>query len=1002
MASAGTTTREIDLSGPTEISPGGIPAGVVGTAQRGPAFVPTTVATTADFITRFGQPTNESTNAPLAALEWLRNAPSVTFLRVLGAGDGNARTTTTPNAGRVVSGGFVVGDRQPQDSLNGNFGDNPYAVAGGEPGRTYFLGCYMKESAGSTIFTDANMPLAVLGNAVPILRGVIFAASGVIIRLSSSAGTTDNTPPDNTTPATNAGPLKGFYTGSVYLLNGKQEFVLLLNGHKNTSAYPNVITASFDPNAPNYFGRILNKDPLQLEKAGYVLYTYYDIHPSFAVPTGSGIIHNSKGASVPGNNGLEPIAFILTGSYTRNDGTPTKPNYENFEDRFRTAFSPMVISQKFGGSPVNLFRIHALDDGEYPNARIKISIENITPSTSETNRYGTFDLIVRDFYDTDQDKIVLEEWRNLSLDPSSPRFIANVIGDMRTYYNFDAPQGLQKLQTTGLYPNKSKYIRVEVTQDVLNGLVDPSALPVGFRGHAHLVTSGSAPMPAYSDNSGTPPTLLINNPFHHLTQPPVPMRLYLKRGDGTVNRALYWGVQFEQQNSVSDANNSTVPNTTIAMLTKYFPDFQKEYMNFLVYGNEGTPDTTDNGVLDADRFNNNMFSLEKIKVKYNPTTNLADVNLLADWVYVRTGNIPVDTVAKTRAWNVNDLTDNNVRLVSKFTFFIQNGFDGVRIFNSDTKALTNKAIVEEMNNSARGYSNGPTVKSYLKSIEIIKDANEVDIQVLAMPGIRHRFVTDTAIRATEERFDAIFIMDIEEMDINNSLVIQPSQQISVSNTIVNFRNRGLDTSFAAAYFPDVNVRDPFNRRIVRVPPSVAVLGAIAKNDSLAYPWFAPAGYNRATLDSVVDTILTLTRQNMDDLYSVNINPITSFAGSRGVVIWGQKTLLNRQSSLDRINVRRLLIAIRREVRRVANRILFEQNRETTLERFAQLVTPILKRIQDLQGLNNFKVVIDTTTTTQADIENKTIRGKIFLQPTHSLEFLSLDFVITNRGNFVQA
>jgi phage tail sheath protein FI len=116
-----------------------------------------------------------------------------------------------------------------------------------------------------------------------------------------------------------------------------------------------------------------------------------------------------------------------------------------------------------------------------------------------------------------------------------------------------------------------------------------------------------------------------------------------------------------------------------------------------------------------------------------------------------------------------------------------------------------------------------------------------------------------------------------------------------------------------------------------------------------------------------------------------------------MVVWGQKTLLARQSSLDRVNVRRLLIEIRRQVKAVANRILFEPNREATLAKFSGAVQPILTRIQEQQGLDRFKVVIDTTTTTQADVENNTLRGKIFLQPTRVAEFISLDFVITNAG-----
>ena len=136
---------------------------------------------------------------------------------------------------------------------------------------------------------------------------------------------------------------------------------------------------------------------------------------------------------------------------------------------------------------------------------------------------------------------------------------------------------------------------------------------------------------------------------------------------------------------------------------------------------------------------------------------------------------------------------------------------------------------------------------------------------------------------------------------------------------------------------------------------------------------------------------------MDTLYEVDINPITAFPTSNGVVVFGQKTLQQAQSALDRVNVRRLLIDIRRKVRNVANTIIFEPNRESTLARFSAAVQPILARIQAQQGLDRFKVVIDSSTTTQLDVENNTVRGKIFLQPTRSVEFISLDFVVTNQG-----
>jgi phage tail sheath protein FI len=149
------------------------------------------------------------------------------------------------------------------------------------------------------------------------------------------------------------------------------------------------------------------------------------------------------------------------------------------------------------------------------------------------------------------------------------------------------------------------------------------------------------------------------------------------------------------------------------------------------------------------------------------------------------------------------------------------------------------------------------------------------------------------------------------------------------------------------------------------------------------------------LSTVVEVQTKLNRDNLDVLYVNDINPITTIPGAATPVVYGQKTLLARASALDRVNVRRLLIDLRRRVRNVANTILFEPNRAATLARFSSLVDPILKQIQAQQGVDRYKVKIDTTTTTQADIENNTIRGKIFIQPTRSVEFISLDFVVSN-------
>lgn len=990
--SAGVSARTINLTGPTALVPVGVPAGVIGTAQKGPAFVPLTVPTIQDFIVSFGRTTDGAVNGPLAVSEWLRNAQAATFLRILGIGTGLARTTSGQNKGKVTNAGFVAGDEQPQSTVSGALGYNRYAVTSsgadsGPLGRTYFLGAFMSESNGSTWFSEAGLS----GSGLPVVRGIVLAASGVVLTLSNSVGGT-NTAPDTTLAAAGTN-IRGFQTGSVVLSGSKQEFVLFLNGHRATDlSYPNVVTASFDPTAPNYFGSIFNKDPLRLEQAGYVLNNWWDIYSSVATVTGASAV-------VSGGTGVERIAFLLTGSQARNSGSTTAPNFENFEDRFRTARSPWVTSQIFGGKPENLFKVHTLDDGAYANGKVKISIENIAPSLSETYLYGKFDLLVRDGGDTDKSRAVLEQWRGLSLDPNESNFIGRVIGNYNTFYNFQASDGEQKLVVEGDYPVNSKYIRVEIASGVNDANVDPTALPMGFRGSQHLMVSGTSPMGAYTDATN----LTSTNPWFKLAQPPVPMRRNVSKGaaGNTVgDRQLYWGVQFEKIISISESNASLVPDDSLVSFAKYLPNFHTDWQNVVVRDNEDTVDTAANGIIDADRFNNNFFSLEKVKVPYISASNLPDMNNLDDWLYVRQGGITTDTVNFTRALTVADLADPTVRQAAKFSFFVEGGFDGVRIFNRNTQYMDNVAITQELANGNRLLSNGPTVKAHERALSIMNDTSELDVQIMTVPGIRHRFITDQALAVAENRFDAIYLMDIEEKDTQNSTIIGGDDQVvSVRNTVNNFRDRGLNSSFGAAYFPNVIMRDQISNVVREVAPSVVVLGAFSKNDAVSFPWFAPAGFTRGALDTTQEASVRLSRANMDDLYQVNINPIVAFAGSEGTVVWGQKTLFASPSALERVNVRRLLLNLRRQIRKVANRFLFEPNRESTLARFQQLCQPILKKIQDQQGVSSYLVKIDTTTTTQVDVENKTIRGKIYIVPVRTLEFLDLTFVLTNQGNF---
>ena len=930
---------------------------------------------------------------------------------------------------------------------------SPKSLAGGQNGngflgRSWMLACAMSGSAGSNFMSDSGLsttlnealvssgddlaafPMNAAGAAVNqhvLLRGILLAASGVVPALSASRPADGNWSGNNVALGSskarelagsnvfgddfsdNAGSTRG----AVNISSGKQEFVLLLNGHTHTAANPTILTASFDPQAPNYMANVLNTDPQKVQTAGHCLYADFPVYSAMAVITGSSFMSKvitsdavgMAGRSIDTRLGVEneDVAFLVTSSLGRNAGSATKPNYENFVTRFTTAVSPFVVSQEFGGTRQNLFRVHSLDDGAIGNAKVKISIENIQKSNNKVAPFGQFDLIVRDFSDSDSNPVALEKFTRLSLDPNSERYVPRVIGDQHMHYDFDKAVGAQKLVIDGAYPNASSYIRVETSKNLEDGVVDPTALPVGFRGVQHLVTSGSSifstPVEGFIEDGF--------NPANQITEPPIPFRRSLSTGKGKkkkINSSLYWGVQWEMIDSVEQPNRNVAHDPIVAAYTKWAPNHLTDVQAALVGNNEGKLDNAGT-IYDADRFNNDLFSLEKIQV----ITSTSDKAAPAQWAaakYRRNGVATADLLdidgnssISTRLLDVEkDFGQASARRFLKFTFPLQGGFDGLNILDKQKALMSDTAARREMTDStAQGGTDGSTVASFRKAVDILGTKADADINLLAIPGMRHESITDYALQATEERFDALYLMDLEEKDNLDSFVTGSKQDINVTNTVNTFQLRNMDSSFGAVYFPDVLYRDDNSGQVLRVPPTVTVLGAFGLNDSVAHPWFAPAGFTRGSLRNVQEAQVKLSRGNMDALYENDINPLASFPSSPGTVVFGQKTLLAGQSALDRVNVRRLLIDIRRKVKKIGDTFLFEPNRESTLSAFSAAVEPILSRIQQQQGLEKFKVQIDTSTTTQADVENNTVRGKIFLQPVRSVEFISLDFVVTNAG-----
>ena len=277
--------------------------------------------------------------------------------------------------------------------------------------------------------------------------------------------------------------------------------------------------------------------------------------------------------------------------------------------------------------------------------------------------------------------------------------------------------------------------------------------------------------------------------------------------------------------------------------------------------------------------------------------------------------------------------------------------------------------------------------AYEDAINLLGNQDEYDINLLLMPGVCDSFANGTdlvtkAIDMAENRGDCFVIIDPVPFDA------------SLSTVTIEAETR--DSSYAAVYWPWVQIADLGVNKNVWVPPSTVMGGVFAFNDKVSHPWFAPAGLNRGGIDSAVSAERKLTHGNRDTLYDSNVNPIATFPG-QGVTVFGQKTLQKKSSALDRINVRRLLIKVKKFIASTSRFLLFEQNTSATRNRFLNIVNPYMEQIQANSGLSAFRVVMDESNNTPDLIDRNILYGQIFLQPTRTAEFIILDFTVQPTG-----
>jgi phage tail sheath protein FI len=381
--------------------------------------------------------------------------------------------------------------------------------------------------------------------------------------------------------------------------------------------------------------------------------------------------------------------------------------------------------------------------------------------------------------------------------------------------------------------------------------------------------------------------------------------------------------------------------------------------------------------LSLDPFSANYISkvIGDYTLNYNSTTNQIEVSgsypNASRYVRVKAVNSPMP----------NYLNSNGVANAAYTASMPKAGTSGT--FGA---AVGNNISVDmKFYDQISGNIQGLTGSDYSNMINLLANVDDYKFNVLLTPGLTDANASSqvtSIISNTQDRGDSIYVLDL--VNYNSS----------VTSVISAASSR--DTSYAASYWPWVQVVDPDLGKNVWVPASTVIGGVYAFNDKVAEPWFAPAGINRGGLGTVIRAERKLTSNDRDDLYQGKVNPIATFPNT-GVVVYGQKTLQNRPSALDRVNVRRLLISLKSYISQVALNLVFEQNTVATRNNFLAQVNPYLESVQQRQGLYAFRVIMNESNNTADVIDRNELVGAIYLQPTKTAEFIYLDFNITPTG-----
>jgi len=970
---------------------------IIGRSSRGPGMLPTTVESYSDFVTMFGDTVpggasggdvyrDGNYQSPMygtyAAKAFLRsNVAPVTYVRLLGTQNVDNDGSTAGQAGWKT----VNSIDQRNDSNGGAYGLWVFSSGSTRQTTTGSLAGIWYLNSGSAMYLSGTLLQYGTHNDPGIIASSsITAAAGAIIGASS-----------------------GLFTMLVTGSNGVEK-----------------IKFSLDDTNDNFMRKKFNTNPQLTSNQG----AFYPAASAKDYWLGESFEQQLKWEGLATSTTLQgAVLAIASGS-----NSPANMKGQAMTDARAGWFVGQdlgIPSQFQPFSTQKLFRLIGRNHGEWLYKNVKVSIANIRASSNANSDYGTFSIILRKLQDTDSNVVVMERFDNLTLDPGSPNFVARRLGDQ--YYTWDTTE--RRLKLYGDYSNQSKFVRVEMNADVEAGATDAVLLPFGYygppkfadvygmtnikttrgQGIGGLSAPGITSIPAWSGSSyvgvayvtgstgipgglggqrgsGDPshingPTMLSGNASiaiagGHLIMASVSFptdQLRVSSSDG----------------GLSDTKNAYFGYTTTRDQTSTRSDRSAADSHRLLYS--GFPDDPTSGGIAGVNPYSYIFTLDDIVL--NPGTTQ---------FYYQSGSRQGQTnggaggYAAGTSYTSGSYKNLLASGVDRFTAPLWGGFDGFDIRVPDP--MYNGAMTEGTSTETNDY----VYNTWKRAMDTVADPEFINMNLLTAPGLTVESLTTHAVNVCEERADAMALIDLPNVYIPSSEQYYSDKSNRIGTTpnsaATALKNRQIDSSYGCTFYPWVQCRDEATSKLVWIPPTVAMMGVLASSERKSELWFAPAGFNRGGLSEgaagipVVGISERLTSKNRDTLYDANINPIASFP-STGIVVFGQKTLQSRQSALDRINVRRLVIFMKKQISILASTILFDQNVQSTWNRFIGLIEPFLANVKIRFGITDYRLILDETTTTPDLIDQNVLYAKIMIKPARAIEFIAIDFVIMSTG-----